>query len=389
MKLLVKKSILISFVLLMIVVSGCGQFRDKPGTNETSDVSNLPCDTSGTPDLPSDSYGDPVSGSENDENMGHNYEDNVFLELPLFHISDGFIYDYERDKRELRKYSYDLLQNERVFSSGSSAIVSYSPEGYCLISMSSQLERFYPGHPDYAPSIREWSIVDIYNGSSQVIDLPSVGQNFVKIIIYKGNIFLIDHNNGRRLDMYDIKGNFVKTVCSEYVDNFGIIEDAVYYIPNPDAHNQGRTLMRYDIKEDIAEKVFEFNLKKSLPNDTIYWPEASYNGRYIIIQNSQTSIMYTSIDDINPIEVEFNSTRSPWDDVTYIRGTGDDLCFMYKYGDEKDSEGEFFGEFQYFKINQGIIEPISSRTQRGSLRCIIDGYIYYGEKGTIQREKLE
>ena len=382
-----KKICVLLSLLLLMFTSGCEQMVSE------LDAGNLPA----TPDLSADTMEtNPSNVNEGNSTSEFNYKNESFLGLSLFHIHNHWIY-YNGYRSDLRKCKIDLSQDDLVFSGdeigsiGSEFIVN--PEGYCIAKKTLQYESFPVDNPNHIPDIVEWTIINIYDGSVELIDLPSTGQNFKNIVLYKNMIILIDQNKERRIDMYNRKGDFIKTVYSEDVLSFGIIEDSLFFLPaysDTNQENPGNVIMRYDLNRDKTEIAFEFDLKEQPLYGVVYWPEARYCGRNIIVKNNTTSIVFTSIDDIDPLEVEFNTTSSPWDSVSFINGIGDEMYFRYYHGDKRDSESETFGEYQYFTLNQDVIKSISNRIDPNDHSClfVMDGYIYYIEEYKMARENL-
>ena len=73
--------------------------------------------------------------------------------------------------------------------------------------------------------------MNVRDESIGVIDLLSYNEKISKVVMYKDKIFLIDYENGSRIDMYDLSGNFIKTVFGDGVNGFAVIDNAVYFYP--------------------------------------------------------------------------------------------------------------------------------------------------------------
>jgi len=294
-----KKLIFILCVIVVIMV-GCGQVPVEPVVDELQEES------------------EPISGfNENeDDPIPDNsiqciskYEEERFLNLNQLYFHDGWIFDAKSGI--IRKYKPDLEEEAIVFSSDSGfSKFILNQDGFGLMLYSSNYLDIDDNDKIY--------ILDVHTGEAEEIEIDF---SPIYVILYKSDIIAWQQHGPvpPQLDMYDRNGNFVKTIVPEVLENYAFIDNSVYYRPafsDAEWTIPGNTVMRYDLVSGITEKVLEFDLA-TMPWGDYCWPRVYFNGRTIIV-NNLGSMFYTSIDKIEPIEIDFNLIKGRDDFFEFV-----------------------------------------------------------------------
>ena len=370
----------IIFIILcttLLVLTGCTQHPVEAESNNSLD--SLPVQNSEDTKNPYNTERD-MSRYENGKASAS------FLSIESsWVLHDGILY-YKDPQDHGRVWKYNMGSAEKEYF--------LLPDEYRFASGLNQ-DGYFFGLKNRS-GITERGILNINDGLFEKIDWLSSINSF-QMALYKGNIFLVDMENGfGSLDMYDLYGNHKKAICPDYVENFGIIDDSVYFHPfledlnNKDAH--GNKIMRFDITTGEIETAFEFEIGKEPQlggGRTIYeyQPYTYYDKRNIIIANKRQTFVYTSVDDIDLKEIVFESS-SDFDFPYYVPSIGDNLYFCFYNADERDTEGDLFGYYEYYIVIQGTTEPIKLKQfDYADAMFFMDGYLYYlDEDGNIAQE---
>ena len=242
-------------------------------------------------------------------------------------------------------------------------------------------------------------ILDIHNGEVEEIKLDF---SLSDAVLYKDYIIVSQQYTPSppQLDLHDRNGNFVQTIALCVFSAFAFIDNAVYY--RPEYHDEeytipGSTIMRYDLASGETEKVLEFDISKT-PSGAYLWPAVHFNGRAIIINNHR-SVIYMSIDKLEPIEIVFDFEIGEDRNVKFIPSSDDDLHFLslpavdYDVafdGGDVEEDYEYGGD--YYRVAHGTNEPIFLKEYYPSdsyMECFSDGYLYYFDPDRILvREKF-
>jgi len=317
------------------------------------------------------------------------YEEEQFL-VPnrSMYFHDWWIF-YNRGG-DFRKCRPELTEDSLVFSHGWNYALNH--DGYATM-------KVYPSESRRSGD-DEIHILDVHSGKSEKIyNLDTM--HMTSAMLYKDYLivcqgFVIDGYGGAsRLDLYDRKGNFIKTFATE-IDylGFAVIDDAVYYLPyfgDAERTMPPNKIMRYDIISGETEEFFSFDLAETplWSWNTMYcWPSAYFNGRTILIFNGKDYI-YTSIDKINSQKIVFDKTSKEYL-VDFIPSTDKDLFFIgRKYG-ENISDPTLYIDF--FRVENGMETPILLKEFNfpyGNDACFSDGYLYYfNNDGVLMREQF-
>ena len=389
---------ILTFILLVsLIMSGCSV-----GVKEPPVVSESPSDTTAV--IPA-----PVLEDENkNEYSESNYKNESFLASGYISVYENMIYyslivpgeasgGNNTYKNELRRCSFDLLKDESIFSTESYPWYYHprfvlNPDGH-FISNEIDLSQSSPTSALY--------IFNVHDGSIEKNILSTSQSIYGDIVLYKDKIIYSIDNRGAesstKIDIYDLRNNSVNTIFTGAVYDFGVIDNAIYFLPiQYDSENQPspkQAIMRYDILSETTERVFTFDLSAQELGDGQYFlPKANYNGRNIIVQNSPTTFVYMNIDDINPQKISFADYKKlDYSQAVFIQSNDEDMYFcLYYY--ENVEEGYRFSE--YFKVSQGTNKPVlltGLTSDRGEY--FAEGNMYYIEydfntNGKIKSEKV-
>jgi len=352
-------AVIVFILLITLVLIGCS-----PGTKESPVVSEGNSDTT-------DAGNSPVSDDKT-EYSESNYVNERFLVPGYISINDNWIY-YSRIvpggnvggsstyKNELRKCQIDLSQDEDVFST------EFHPWFYHPEFVLNPDDRIIYGDVDFSQSspVSKLWIYNLHDGTIDNNILQAYGVNYGNIVLYKNQIILsIDGNEtdtSTQIDTFNIDSNIEKTIFTGYVNSFGVIDDAIYFLPiyydDENKPQPQQTIMRYDMKSETTAQVFKFNIATINLGDGVYFiPEVNYNGRNIVVQNSPNTFVYTNIDNINPKEISFKNYKElDRDQAKFIQSDDEDLYFNLSY--YKNVE-EGFDSSDYYRVLQGGNEPM-------------------------------
>ena len=347
--------------LIMACLAGCIQEQQismEPGVDVTKEAPEpVPC-------TPED---EPPAIPETDDNDFINYGKEAFLMFYRPEIYNDWI--YYRVKNELWKCRLVLTDETIVFSEGIGTGFNINHDGCGIVRRKAD----------------EWYIFNVIKGTIEELDMsysPTIMSNG---FLYKNNIFVENKmwESKIYLDMLDNRGDYIKTVLTEELAWYAIIEDVIYYLPfygNTEETAPSNTIMRYDIKSGEIESVFEFELTEvQKPGDSwpdiynYFFPYVYFYNRNIIIENDKHSFVYTSIDSIEPKKVIFNLGKDIR--VVPVYSTDDDV-FFFCY------EEMVLGYIpSFYKVIQGTTEPLFlgefNKTVVPSF--FSDGYLYYYE----------
>ena len=313
-------------------------------------------------------------------------DQNTFLSCTTPYIYDGWIFYINYNKNELRKCSLDLSQDILVFSDAFGFFYGFSinADGLSL-------------RPDrLGIGTKVFYIYDIENGVREKTGFVTEDS---KSVLYKDIIIISQYTDGNTIKTYDLNGDLVKTVFSNTVDvgDYAVVDDAIYFHPFYSDENEddyGNEIMRYDINNETTEKVFDFTVKIAQNEEDVYYqPRLQFDDRTVIVQNDFMSFVYTEIDNIEPLEIEFNVPRQNlFDMARYISSDSEYLYFSYYHSDARDTEEDRFGEMEFFMVTRGDTNPISIKKEadRGVFFLYVnDGYLYFFEGDErVVRERL-
>jgi len=305
---------------------------------------------------------------------------------------------YGNNSGELRKCKLDLTQDSLVYSGrfawvlskGGRSITGSGLEWYLVDTCKGEIKKYYPSastvHAIPSPA-------------------PSTASSFYKGIVYKDNVFF--HRGivregryyGEQIDMYDLEGNYFKTVAMGNMFNFSVVDDNIYYISvysdmaftKPD-----NKIMRYDIKTGETEQVFEFDLKKgaNINKSEYFEPCVYFCNRTIIVKNSGKSFVYTSIDNIEPREVVFDFETGQGDWFELVPGIGEDVFIVFFHNPDEEENIDSIMGASYYKVEQGTTNPIFLKEFWLPFHSLpvyfLNGYMYYYDfdAGKLGREQF-
>ena len=310
----------------------------------------------------------------------------------FLHVHNGiYIHDnwvFYNTSEGTRKCRPDLSGDTLVYSGG--WITSLNQDGFATM-------KVYPDE-SRKPGDDEVHILDVHTGKTEKVNNLNT-KGMIHRLLYKDYLIVEQefvtegHGAATRLDMYDRKGCFIKTIAPEiYPYSFAVVDDAVYYwlhFGDADRTMPSNTIMRMDIISGETEKFFRFDLMENpeFPWGIHFWPAVYFNGRTIIVFTG-TNDVYTSIDEIGPQKI---SLPSEMDEIfTFISSDNDDIFFAFSYVDNEDRSIKLYDE--YFRVHHGTGEPILlKRIENGSVGYMpffSDGFMYYIDNGDLKMEQF-
>jgi len=383
------KRLTIAICLLMVFLTGCGGMPaesviDEPQEEATPVSEPLKVEEKFVPEY------NIVCTSK--------YEKERFLNISgeSLYFHDGWVFYANRD--EVRRCRPDFTEDALVIAPpmGMSANLALNHDGFSAVSIVTGPRR---------GSKSEVQILDVHNGRIEKLDSVIYG-GFGRLL-YK-DVFIVDQNEvieGKgstvRLDMYDRKGAFVKTIASDiYPNDVAVLNDAVYYLPgygDEDRTLPPNTIMRYDLTTGETEKFFEFDLAET--SWGYDWSKIYFHGRTVIIRKGLNAAMYFDIDEMEPIEIDFGDIEMTEDDyISFIPSTGDDIFLAVHYPDpalyyENVEPRDITKPYDFFKVVHGTSKPVLLQTEleyQGRTMMFSDGYVYYvDEHLNLKREEWQ
>ena len=300
-----------------------------------------------------------------------------------------WFYYYVSRQGEMRKCKLDLSEDICVFSSVFLTSDFYLNPDACFTGWDSPKGNMF--------------VFNVIDNARERVDWVSI-QNMRSVILYQEHFLFFSSGPEASLEMHDLAGNHIKKIYSGQIDSYAVIDDAVYFYSSLSgdiwdfgkAETYDNSVIKYDIATETTETLFEFEVKEAygLEESTgvlkLFSPRVAYNMRDIIVQNSATSFVYTSIDNINPKEIELGPAENYYDWAFFIHSNDDNLYFALYKADERDNDGEQFGHYTYFMISQGTTELIELKQFDCHYHMFFsDGYLYYlNEDGEPVREKM-
>ena len=370
-----KEKLTIVLCTILIFLTGCGA-TEPVGSSEVLPVLDEPESIEGLV-------------TETEVECASRNEKERFLEPRGTFFHDGWI--FYNGSKEIRKCKPDLTEDTLVFSGG--RLQSLNQDGIATMTV-------YPGE-SRKPGEEEVHILNVHSGIAEKIDTLDT-EKMSHQMLYKEHLIVVQgiviegHGAASQLDMYDIKGDFIKTIAPNVNSSyFAAIDNYIYYLPmcgDEEMTIPANTIMRYDIVNDKTEEVLMFDLKifYESPDETIYvWPGVLFNGRTITIRVGLDNFIYTSVDEIDPKEIVFDGIGRD-DFFELIPSFDDDIFLMQQQHDEEKPIDESFLFSAFFRIDKDKNEAVL--LQKSDMRSGVffyDGFRYYMETNESTRLKRE